>query len=349
MALRSQLNDAQAKYRTVSAELVRKNDALGQFLATSGNFSARTPVEAKRALHKGRATAIICLNDWHLEETVDPRTINGYNAFNLDICRQRLARARERIGVLLDFGRQLADIQDAALWAGGDLINGVLHLESLEANSLGRTDAIEFAQNELVNFADAILAAPGITGLRFIANFGNHGRMTQKRHVATEYDNSLEVTAYNNVARELARIHPNVESIISRGYEAIVPIQGHKVRFHHGHAVSYSNGIGGVHTPLMKYIFNARERNPDVAFDVVGHFHQYQEAWRYVMCGCVVGYNAYAQSINAPPQPPTQTLIIVDRDYGKVITLPIFCERNIPEIPESADPVVADAAKSQRL
>jgi hypothetical protein len=43
-----------------------------------------------------------------------------------------------------------------------------------------------------------------------------------------------------------------------------------------------------------------------------------------VLCGGLVGYDAYAVSIGAEYQPPTQTFIVVDKNHGKVMSLPIF-------------------------
>jgi hypothetical protein len=99
------------------------------------------------------------------------------------------------------------------------------------------------------------------------------------------------------------------------------------VRFHHGDTVRYAGGVGGVHTPLRRKIaaWN-RSPNKPADLDVLGHFHQFSDDWNYVVCGCLVGPNAYAVSRGFEVQPPSQTFIIVDHEHGKILALPIFCD-----------------------
>lgn len=43
-------------------------------------------------------------------------------------------------------------------------------------------------------------------------------------------------------------------------------------------------------------------------------------------CNCLIGYSDFALEIKAEYQPPSQTVILVDRDYGKVAALEAFVE-----------------------
>ena len=74
---------------------------------------------------------------------------------------------------------------------------------------------------------------------------------------------------------------------------------------------------------------------------VIEQLEQYSDDWYYIVCGCLVGYNAYALHIGAEFQRPTQTFIVMDRDEGKVMCLPIFCA-DISK--ETADKELAIAA-----
>jgi hypothetical protein len=146
--------------------------------------------------------------------------------------------------------------------------------------------------------------------------------MTSSRS-ADGYKHSWEWLAFNNLAGHFKT--PKVNFKIEQGYHNWLDIQGHNVRFHHGDAIRYGGGVGGVTVPLRKKIaqWNKRRR---ADLDVLGHFHQFIDAWDYVVCGCLVGYDAYALEIGAEFQRPTQTFIVIDRDFGKVLTVPIFCE-----------------------
>jgi len=89
-------------------------------------------------------------------------------------------------------------------------------------------------------------------------------------------------------------------------------------------------GVGGVHVPVRKKIAQWNKAGRSARLDILGHFHQYCEDWYYIVCGCLVGYTAYALHIGAEFQRPTQTFIVIDKNEGKVMCLPIFCA----EIPE---------------
>ncbi len=111
---------------------------------------------------------------------------------------------------------------------------------------------------------------------------------------------------------------------VEQGYHNWLTVQGYDVRFHHGDAVRYAGGVGGVTIPLRKKIAQWNKRRK-AHLDVLGHFHQFIDGWDFVGCGCLVGYDAYALEIAADFQQPTQTFLVIDRDYGKVLACPVFC------------------------
>ncbi|MGE0759480.1 MAG: hypothetical protein AB7F89_21290 [Pirellulaceae bacterium] len=162
-----------------------------------------------------------------------------------------------------------------------------------------------------------------VDGITVVTNYGNHGRSTKKRRISTGYRHSWEWLAFNNLARYFGRT-PKVQFKIEQGYHNWLTIQQRDVRFHHGDAVRYGGGVGGVTIPLRKKIaqWNKRRR---ADLDVLGHFHQFLDGWDHVLCGCLIGYDAYALEIGAEFQQPTQTFLVIDREYGKVLSVPIFC------------------------
>ena len=272
---------------------------------------------------KSSSTAIICACDWHAEANVSPDLVNNLNEFNLKICQKRVARLWEKSVYLIEFARQICDIQDAVLWLGGDLINGYIHEELQEGNFLGPSEAIVFIQ-QLVSSGIKILIEQGkLQNLRVICNYGNHSRSTSRPRISTGWKTNWEWLGYETMAgRGWGK---SVEWMVPKGYHIYEDIQGRPVRFHHGDSIKYSGGIGGIPIPVFKATKQWNEaRHADL--DIFGHFHQFLDTWKWVSWGCLVGYDPYALSIKADYQPPTQTFIVIDKDRGKTMALPIFVE-----------------------
>ena len=60
--------------------------------------------------------------------------------------------------------------------------------------------------------------------------------------------------------------------MISDGYWNYLDVFDKTVGFHHGDAVKFNGGIGGLTIPLMKYLHRAnQQRRIDYSF--CGHFH----------------------------------------------------------------------------
>lgn len=324
-SMQGDLKLEQAKRREAEREL---NDSLAREAtveATRGKFVASTPIIRANSKSKSPATVVICANDWHAEENVDPDTCNGLNSFNLDICQKRLNYVWERALYLIDFASHVCDPQEVVFWAGGDLINGYIHEEMVESNFLGPAEAILFVQDRIAEGLKAILADKGIKRLRFIGNRGNHGRSTHRTRHATDYRSSWEYLAYHNVAKWFAKEPKFQLEDIAKGYHTYSTIQDHTVRFHHGDGMKYHGGVGGLTVPVNKSIAQWN-KSKHADYDVFGHWHTFMRNWNWVSCGCAVGYNSYALSIKADFQPPTQTFLVFDKDRGLVIAEPIYCE-----------------------
>lgn len=318
--------DLDAKYKQAEADLRLTESNIERMLATQDEVTVKKLESSKKRPGKGHATAIICVNDWHCEENVDPDVVGGMNKFNPSIAEKRIAATWEKAVYLLDFARGISNIEEVVIWAGGDLINGYIHEEMQEANFSGPTEACLFVQDQLASGIDLVRKKTKIPQLTFLANYGNHGRSTPKKRISTGWKTSWEWFAYHNVARYFQRGNSKLNTQIAKGPHLRYSAQGHDIRFHHGDSVKFGGGMGGVHIPLRKKIAQWNKTGTPAKLDVLGHFHQFAHSWDYVLCGSLVGYNAYAIEIGADYQPPTQTFIVVDREHGKVMALPIFCD-----------------------
>jgi len=275
---------------------------------------------------RSQATAIIGCTDWHCEGQVDPDIVADHNRFDLDIAAQRIKRTWEKAIYMLEFARGISNIMEVVLWFGGDLINGIIHEELEEKNFLGPTEAMLFAQDHMSGGIEYLKQHAGVERIVVVTNHGNHGRTTPKVRVSTAYRHSWEWLAYNQLAR-LYNNDPMVEFRIAKGYHNCQTIQGWRVRFHHGDRIRYAGGIGGIAIPVRKRI-DRWNRVWRADLDVFGHFHQFMHHWDFVSSGCLIGYDGYAMANAFEPQPPTQLFMVIDQEYGNVITAPIFCEKD---------------------
>jgi hypothetical protein len=277
---------------------------------------------AKR--NRGDATAILVLSDWHVEERVDPKTVNGFNDYSLDIATARVERVFQKSLMLLEDSRHLTKINELVVAVLGDLISSRIHEELVETTQLAPLDAMLFAMNLLERGLRTLLAEAKVERIIVPTANGNHGRTTHKMRHATAAQNSYEHNAYLHLARRF-QDEPRIHFQVGTGYHNWLNIQGHDVRFHHGDSMRYGGGVGGIHVPVNKSIA-AWNKSRRAAVDFFGHFHQFTWNNRWVCNGSVIGYSAYALSIKAEYEEPKQTFAVIDQERGLTRVLPIFCE-----------------------
>ena len=112
---------------------------------------------------------------------------------------------------------------------------------------------------------------------------------------------------------------------VEEGYHNWLEVQGHLVRFHHGDSINYGGGVGGITIPVNKAIAQWNKVRT-AAYDYFGHFHQSVNMNRWTCNGSLIGYGAYALSIKAECEEPSQTISIVSRKRGKILTDRVFCD-----------------------
>lgn len=321
--LQTKNRDLTSRLNRTLRELALSQDRYEFLLGLQGVPTARKFAKLQRS--NSRSSAVILgVMDWHVEERVDPSLIGGINEYNPTIAAARIKHMFEKAVYLLDFIRGVAKVDQVVLAVLGDLINGYIHEEFIENNYLSPTEASLLAQDCLHSGIQHLLKAGKIKSILVCCCHGNHGRTTPNRLISTGHQNSFEWALYHQMARQY-RNDPRVAWKIENGMHNWVEIEGQQVRFHHGDNIKYSGGVGGITVPVTKKLSQwNRVKRADL--DLFGHYHQFVDHWNWVCSGSVVGYNAYAMSIGAEYQPPSQTMILLDRRFGKCLTLPVFCE-----------------------
>ena len=324
--LRAETAGLRARYKAalgrIDAERAR-GDAMAGLRGIAPHRARQRPGKAKR--HS--ATMVVLLSDWHVEERVDPATVNGLNDYSLDVADQRIAELGERLAVMLDHERRLADIRRVVVWLGGDFLSGHIHDDTAELAQLAPLSATRWAGERIRGFLDSV---SGQADEVIVAtNSGNHGRSTDKLRIGTEMEHSFEQHLYLTMAG--AETKDNIRWHVGTGYLNVLDLDGFRVRFHHGHAVRYQGGIGGIHVPLNKSIA-AWDATLRADLTCLGHWHQFSwgRSGRYVSNGSVIGHSAYAVRIKATYEPPCQACVVIDHERHEVTkAFPLFCDRDL--------------------
>jgi len=278
---------------------------------------------AKRAAKPSKAAAILCCNDWHAEERIDPRTVNDLNEFDLDICTKRVDTLWQKALRMLDVASGLSKLDELVVWLGGDLINGFIHEELQEANFLGPAEAVSFVEG-LIHTGLTFLLEHSNLPIRVVCSIGNHGRSTAKTRHTTGYRSSWEWLAYQHLARLFAK-DKRVAFVCEPSYHTYQDVAGRVIRFHHGDNIKYQGGVGGIAIPVNKAI-SQWNKSKRADWDVFGHWHQPGSCGRWTACNCLVGFNAHAVAIKADFYPPSQMLLVVSQKYGVVLETQLFVE-----------------------
>ena len=270
------------------------------------------------------ATAVALASDWHIEEHVDPAQVNGVNAYNLIIAKERVERYWAGLRYLIAYHQDHFQIKDLILWLGGDLITGYLRAENLESNELSPVQAIATLQ---VWISDGIrsLLSSDLEQIRVVCSSGNHGRLSEKMRPSTREANSIEWLLYHSLAREFAD-EPRVVFVLPAGSHTYIEVYERTIRFLHGDDAKYGGGVGGILIPLYKAL--ARwETVRHAHLTCLGHFHQYYDTSDFVLNGILIGYNPYALSVGARYEPPRQAFFLIDSRRGKVMPADIWVEK----------------------
>ena len=118
---------------------------------------------------------------------------------------------------------------------------------------------------------------------------------------------------------------------IAEGYHSFINCYGYNLRFHHGHNTRYLGGVGGLTIPLNKAIAQWNSGVPSrlvADMDIQGHYHTFLDTGMggFICNGSLIGYNAFAKSIKARYERPSQTFFVIDKKRGKTFVCPILLD-----------------------
>lgn len=269
----------------------------------------------------------IVWSDWHIEETVLPEQVSNKNEFNLAIREERFRKLLHGGMAWWKIACRDTAIKTIVLALLGDFITGSIHEDLAEGNSLAPAEAIHLAYSMIANGIKFMLEnTPNDVQFILPCHSGNHARMTKEQRIATEAGNSLEYFMYL-MLRDYFQDEKRIQFIVQPGYHSYIRFfeGAYNIRYHHGHQINYAGGVGGLTIPINKKIAQWNKAVPDISLDVLGHFHTRFDGGNFIVNGSLIGYNAYAVSIAASFEPPSQQVFLVNREFAaKTLVAPIF-------------------------
>ncbi len=307
-ALLKELADAHGKIDTLTA--LQKGRAIKPITARKGRGHSKRRI----------ATPVMLCSDWHVEEHVDPKTVNGMNEYTLEIAEKCIGKLSEAFEWLVRDPR--FEIRHGILWLGGDLFSGYIHEELMEHNFLSPIQATLWLLERLEKMIRTILATTDLELLHVDCNDGNHGRLTHKIRVATRTQNSLEYLLYQTLAARF-RAEPRVRFNIAEGEYLYHDVYDQTLCFFHGDSVRYQGGVGGLLIPMKRGLNEHRKIRPVHVYNF-GHFHQYLSLPDMSGNGSMIGMNPYSLRLKCAPEPRQQSFYLLDSTRGKCQATPIW-------------------------
>lgn len=286
-------------------------------------------ISPKTATGVSESAAVLVLSDWHAEETVTREQTSGKNEYNLAVFHQRVNNLLHGFMAWFKIESAHTSITTLVVALLGDFITGSIHDDLAEGNQLPPAEAIHLVFSVIVSMFKFILAnTPNTLGITVVPHSGNHGRMTKEQRIATEAGNSLEYFMYL-MLRDYFQDEKRMTFELQAGYHSYVNFfeDAFVNRFHHGHQINFQGGVGGITIPVNKAIAQWNKARP-ANLDTFGHFHTRFDGGNFIANGALIGYNAYAVSIKASFEPPSQQFYLINREFmAKTMVAPIFVDR----------------------
>jgi hypothetical protein len=317
---------ARLKSATERIVLLEKN--LEVALSLKKHNPQVTIIAPKTPSTGSESVAVTIASDWHIEENVAPATVSYKNEFNLKIGDKRATKYWQGVHRMYDILRRDTAINTLVVALLGDFITNHIHEEFLENNNLLPMEAVYKVEGMLRSGLKFLLENVE-KDVRFVipCHYGNHSRTTEKTRGVTEAGHSLERLIYYHL-RDLFEGEDRLQFQIAEGYHSWIGLFDNKyrIRCHHGHAINFNGGIGGVEIPINRALAQW-DMTQQADLDIFGHFHRLIDNSKFVMNGSLIGYNDFAVRIRAPYQKPQQAFFLVNRKWNsKSVFTPIFLE-----------------------
>ena len=270
-----------------------------------------------------QATLLTILSDIHGGERVEAKEMQGYNAYNLDICEYRLKRYFEKIVMLARDYVGGVKFDGLVLSLGGDQSSGDIHDELQQTNELSTFETVLWLAPRLVTGIEKLAEEFG--QVHVVSVPGNHPRDSKIPRYKGRSAHNADTMLAKMVAYYWSARNPKagVTFDIPDAFDADFKIYDYGFSMEHGDNLKFSGtseigALGPVKRGTLRKSRQRQEEGRPMDYHLVGHFHQFVPAWSqgFVMNGSLKGYDEYARGWHFTPEPPQQALLVVTPEYG---------------------------------
>jgi len=329
-SLRRRLSDMSARAREAEERLEAEEglrDVLAGIIATP---AAPPSWSTDWVPHLGGAQSvpILVLSDWHLGETVDPKTAGGY-AYNLAIAEDRVRRSIEKTILLTRQHLSGLEYPGIICAMAGDLVSGGIHSELAETDELGIIKSVLRARDLAVATIEHLKREFGKVFVP--TSVGNHGRIFDKRPRAKQYaERNADYLIYCLLADHF-RDDQSVSIMVPESGETIFSVYGLKILLTHGDQIGTKGGdgiigaLGPISRGTMKTSRSLDSLGQRVDHIIMGHWHQALFLPTVTVTGALKGPDEYSlRMLRAPAEDPSQTLMLVHPEHGITFRQSLF-------------------------
>lgn len=320
--LRREAMDAKASAGRALAKLEQVQDALAVALEirdTFGQGCIQPPSEPDME----ESAPILMLSDLHCGQIIKRSAVNGINEFSPDIFDDSLDAVFRNSLKIINGQRHTMTIREAVVWLGGDMIEGELHNDAVQSQTLTTTQQIIRCERALIRGLDFLLKHSDLEKILLPCNVGNHGRNTKKQQ-SNSTENSYEWMMYQAL-RKHYREEDRLEWIIAEADCIYLNVYDKTLRFFHGDSVKYNGGAAGPQWNVDKHVKNLDQTIPaDHTFH--GHFHTFYSGSRASGNGSLPGAAPYGMQSGYRIERPQQGMRFMHSRLGFVGSFPVFTE-----------------------
>ncbi len=288
-----------------------------------------TPLKADKGKHL--CLPHLLVSDEQVGEKIVAAEVEGINHYDHtvyaerhDLCAQKAVEISRRYMR----GQQFPGMIVGFL---GDAVNGEIHAELAETNSLQSVPSAAFVVRKRRDAIDFWLKH--FERLFIVVLPGNHGRTTPKprfkKYAAMNYETLIGWWLQSIYERE-----PRVKIVVPESGDYWLPLWGRGLFWTHGDRLGSLTGKGagmgfaGPALPIIRGSKNIREQQTEMGRRIdyihIGHWHTRLEVAGTFANGSLAGYNEYAHGLRYRPAPAEQWLYFLHPERGAIAYWPIF-------------------------
>lgn len=342
-SLRQQVRDLEASNKLLSKESA-DIESLKKWIGTAQSKLLASDAPAFKIKRTGKGKALIhgvpslMLSDLHVGEVVYSEQVNGVNAYNTAIAKQRLSRVIEGAVKLLRETLSPGLFGGMNLILGGDMVEGVIHEEIRETADLTVMESVMILHDMLIPHIYAMADEFGKLFISCVA--GNHGRLDKKPRIKQRQKLNFDWLLYQFLMRTVAgsKYADKITFQIPESDDAAFRIYSTRYLLTHGDKFTGGNGICGPILPWMRGDMKTRKQYGAMGapYDwlVMGHWHQLRYLEGIIVNGCLPGFNEYAMRMGFGYEPPQQALWLTHPVRGVTFREAIWADE--PKATETA-------------